>query len=132
VGRREVVGERCRAGDGHSVDGRAPEGVGALGEQLFELFEWELLEGWLAALGEQFGEPEILRSTGHVDIQDRVALRVEQFHLVPRLTVEEDLQTGVTVGRVDLHLEPSIAELDGLHVGARRAEVHRGDGQDHG
>ena len=90
-------------------------------------------ERWLAALGEQLGKAVVLRAAGHIDIHDRVALRVEQLHRVPRLTVEEDLQTGITVGRVDLHLEPGVGELDRLRVGTRRsAQIEHGYGDGDG
>jgi hypothetical protein len=122
----DVVGQPRRAEQVLAVDGRAAEGVDALGEELLELLEGEDVEGRLAALGEQLGQPIVLQGALGGDLDELASGRVVEADGPLGLAVEEDLEAGVAVGGVDLDLQPCVGERDRLGLRSGCAGRDRG------
>ena len=133
---RDQVDEAVRADHLAAAGGLAPEAVLALRELLLELAERNLVEGRLAGLEEELGQPDLAHLPLRVQVDHRVAVLVEELEVPPLLAVGEQLQAGVLVGVVRLDVEVVRLELERL-LGRRlapatAATARRGDSGAHG
>src|SRR4030095_10740528 len=85
----------------------------------------DLGEGRLAGLEEQLAEPErTMEAPVGLDVDERLALGVEERESLPVLGVGGELQDGVTVRRVVLDVE--LVLLESQRLGVRWSVARRG------